>query len=48
MAALRKYSLTHLSAAFKDNKVDVVAFRSITEANVGCARSGVRISGLKA
>jgi hypothetical protein len=51
MAALGKYGLEHLRGVFRDNKIDAVAFRHITEnmlANMGVEQLGDRIKLLNA
>ena len=46
MAALKRYNLAHLAERFRENKVDAVAYRSITEA-MGVAALGDRIKLLE-
>ena len=50
-AALKRYELTHLEGKFRENKVDVVAFRVITDAmlaSMGVNEIGDRIKLLEA
>jgi len=51
MAALKRYNLAHLAERFRENNVDAVAFRGITEAMLeamGVAALGDRIKLLEA
>ena len=51
MAALKKYNLEHLQSKFRENKIDAVAFRGITDnmlSSIGIVNLGDRIKLLEA
>jgi hypothetical protein len=44
MAALKRYNLAHLAERFRENNVDAVAFRGITEAMLEAMGRGIHSS----